>query len=117
MLREIAINYHGRPDQNAIEVLLDGERHQHKGTTTNLHNEQLSNEDSPYNKQKEIVIKEVLEDIQLIFLEFAAVEEVKHLQKDEDIKKDTEMLSIVRVPLFNSQSNRAFNSKQLGSFE
>lgn len=82
-------------------MLVHGERDEHKGFASNLHNDDLEDEDAAHDEDKEIVIKEVFKDIQLLFLELASVEEVEHLQEDKHIEEDTKVLSVSFVPLFH----------------
>ena len=55
------------------------ERNQHEGSTSNLYNNNLEDKDGDHDDNEQIVIKEVLEDVSLIFLQLSRIEEIEDL--------------------------------------
>jgi hypothetical protein len=69
-----------------------------------LYNEQLANKDPCDNQQKQIIIPNFIKDIDLISFQFSGIEKVEHLQKDKDVKEDTEMNTVFVVPILQLDS-------------
>lgn len=61
-------DYSGDSEEDALDVLREGEGHQFEGLTSALDDEELTYEDTDDDDDEEIVVEEVGENIQLIFL-------------------------------------------------
>ena len=55
-------------NHNTLEVFIHGKRDQFECLSSILDNEELADEDADYDSDEEIVIKELSEDIDLLFL-------------------------------------------------
>jgi hypothetical protein len=53
-----------------------------------LYNEKLTQKDSTYNKDKEIIVEEVCKNIDLVFLKFTSVQKIEYLQEYKDIEEE-----------------------------
>ena len=93
------------------------ERHQHEGLASNLHDDDLEDKDGDHDYYEKVVIEEVLEDIGLLLLQLSRIEEVEHLQVDEDVEEESQMLTGSLVPFLFSQPQRTLNSEVLVSLE
>lgn len=93
------------------------ERNEHKSLTSNLHNYYLQDKDANHDSNKQIIIKEIFEDIDFFFLKFSCIEEIKYLQIYENIEEKCEMLTRSLVPLLLRQSQWTLNPEVLISLE
>lgn len=117
LLNENSIHQRERPDQDTDEVLGGGERHQLHSLAPELHDEDLAEEDADDNHDKEVVVGDVGEHIELVLLELAGVEEVEHLQEHEHVEEDAEVHTVGVVPVLQIHSDRALYSKQRRALE
>jgi hypothetical protein len=117
LLGNEAIDNHSSANANAVEVLTHGERNEHEGSSSDLDDDDLKDEDAGYDEDEEIVIEEILEDVEFLLLQLSSVEEVEHLQEDKDIEEDTEMLTTGVVPLLHRQTDRSSHSEDLVPLE
>ena len=93
------------------------EGHQHKSLASNLHDDDLEDKDGDHDYYEEVVIEEVLEDVGLLLLQLSRIEEVEHLQVDEDVEEESQVLPGSLVPFILSQPQRTRNSEVLISLE
>lgn len=70
-------------------MLLHRQWNQFKGSTSELHNKQLANENTNHDQNEQIIVSDFSENVDIAFLELSGVEEVKYLQEDKNIEKDT----------------------------
>ena len=85
-----------------------------------LYYEKLADKDTDYDSDKEIIVKELCEDVDFLLLELSAVQEVEDLQKDKHIEEERKMLTVFVAPLsklYISYICKVFNIENLVSFE
>lgn len=78
----------GGSNNDAVDVSAEGEGDQFEGLSAIGDNKELTDEDACDNDDEEIVVEEVSEDVELIFLEFPCVEEVEDLEEHEDVEEN-----------------------------
>lgn len=93
------------------------ERHQHESLASDLHDDNLEDKDGDHDYYEKVVIEEVLEDVGLLLLQLSRIEEVEHLQVDEDVEEESQVLPGSLVPFIFSQPQRTRNSEVLISLE
>lgn len=86
-------------------MLLHSQWNQFKGSTSKLHNKQLANENTNHDQNEQIIVSDFSENVDIALLELSGVEEVKYLQEDKNIEKDTQMNSCFWAPFFRFQSH------------
>jgi len=85
-----------------------------------FYDQNLADKDTDYDSDEEIIVKELCENVNFLFLQLTAVQEVEHLQKYKYIKEKRKMLTVFVTPLskFNiSYICKIFNTENLVSFE
>jgi hypothetical protein len=116
-LGDESVDDHGGSDDDAVEVLAEGERDEHEGPAADLHDDDLQDEDACDDEDEEVVVEEVLEDVEFLLLELARVEEVEDLQEDEHVEEDAQVLPVGLVPVLDGQPDRTRHSEHLVALE
>ena len=86
-------------------MFVEGQRNCSEGLATELDAGDLDNEGDDENDKEERVVEEILEDIDLCFLEFSGVDLVEDLHQDETVEEDAIVLSVFIVPVSRSQAD------------
>ena len=92
-------------DADADKVLRSCQRDQHEGFTSEFHNKELAEENTNNDEDKQIVVRDVAEHVNLVFSELPCVEEVENLQENESIEENTEVNTRLVVPMLLIQAN------------
>ena len=85
-------------DDDALNVDLGVQRHQLEGEASVLHDEQLQHEDANDDDDEQVVDEDVGEDVELVLLQLAGIQEVEDLQEDENVEENRQMLPVLLAP-------------------
>lgn len=88
--------------------------------TSKFYDENLADKDTDYDSDEEIIVKELCENVNFLFLQLTAVQEVEHLQKYKHIEEKRKMLTVFVTPLSKfdiSYICKIFNTENFVSFE
>ena len=86
-------------------MLVEAQRDGSQRLATEFDAGDLDNEGEDENNKEERVVEEVLEDIDLCFLEFSGVDLVEDLHQDETVEEDGVVLSAFIGPVSRSQAD------------
>ena len=75
----------------------------------------MDNQSTDQDSQKQGVIEEVGEDVELARLELPGVDFVEDLQQDEHVEKDRVVLSGLIIPVLVANSDRGRDVEDLGA--
>ena len=92
---------HRQPNKRTNQMLPHTQRtHPHINTSI-LNNQNLSHRCNHLYNNKELVVAEMLEDVDLPVLDLSGVDLVENLKQDEDVEENTVVLSCLIVPISN----------------
>ena len=92
----------GRTEDQAKQVLLETELHSLEGLSAVFDHGELDDDGGHQDDQEQLVVEEVLEHVDLVWLQLTSVDLVEHLEEHEDVEEDGVVLAGLIVPLAHS---------------
>lgn len=95
-------------------MLVKCQGYKFQGSTTELNDEQLADEDTYDDQNEKVVVTDVSAYVDFVLFEFSGIEKVEHLQEHKNVEEQTQMNAGFWAPVIGLNSQPTFDSEQFG---